>query len=288
MPQTRSRRKKQQGSKLEMSAKDVSKSTTAAADEDTPGWAKCLIATFNKNQLDLNAKLEEINTSVHSISKEFKEMNDRVTAAEKRISDLEDSRNEENCTVQTLLKQVSTLAVRVDMLEARSRMNNIRIIGLKEGMEVDNLMGLLDQLFRYILDVEESDTTPEVERAHRALRPRPNPEDPPRMVIVRLLRWRDKLKLLMAAKKKGSLSWDGQPFYIRQDLTSEVRRQRAEYNEIIEELKKQGVRVGVLYPARLVATIDRKKCIFETPEEARRGLSRLLQKTRASVPDSAT
>lgn len=93
-------------------------------------------------------------------------------------------------------------------------MNNIRIIGLKEGIEADDLIGLLGRVFQHILG--ENEPAPEVDRAHRAPRPRPDPGDPPRNIIVRLLRWGDKQKILAAVKKGKSLSWQGQPFFIRQ------------------------------------------------------------------------
>ena len=284
MPQTRNK-KKNKGQKLDMSATNAHEedSGTAAADENTPLWAKHLIATFNNSQLTLNTKLEEINNTVQSISNEFKELNVRVTGAEKRISDLEDNLEKEKRTIQALHKQVSALDQKIDNLEAHSRRNNIRIMGLKEGTELDNLTRLLDHIFRYILDLEDSAPSPEVDRAHRAGRPRPNSQDAPRTIIVRLLRWKDKQNLLMAVKKKGRLQYDEQPFFIRQDMTAEVRRQRAVYNDIIEELKRKGIRAGVLYPARLIVTIEGKTHLFNTPEEARRELSKLLRGTREFI-----
>ncbi|KAK7885915.1 hypothetical protein WMY93_025536 [Mugilogobius chulae] len=262
---------------------------TDVTDEFTPPWAERLIASLETNQHTLSSKLEKIDKTVQSISKDLKEVKDRVSDTEKRISTLEDELEKEKSSVQVLCKQVSNISAKLDDLEARSRRNNIRIIGLKEGTESDNLMELLDRLFRYILDLEERDASPEVDRAHRALRPRPDPGDAPRAITVRLLRWRDKQKLLMAGKKKNkALLWDGQPFYIRQDLTAEVRRQRAEYNGIIEELKKMDIRVGVLYPARLIATIEGKRRIFNTPEEAKREFSLRIRKAAVCPPAPAT
>lgn len=143
-------------------------------------------------------------------------------------------------------------------------------------MEADYLTGLLNRIFHYVVGLSENDLPPEVDRAHRAPRPRPNPEDPPRNIIVRLLRWGDKQKILASAKKKKSLFWAGQLFYIQQDLSAEVRRQRAEYNEIIEELKTQKLRVGILHPAQLVVTIEGEKLVYNTPESARKELQKWL------------
>lgn len=201
-------------------------------------------------------------------------MKHRITDAEERISALEDDFGKENILIKELSKKVSSLCQQVDDLESRSRRNNIRIMGLKEGSEGDDLMGFLGRLFQHILG--ENIPTPEVDRAHRASRPRPDPEDPPRNIIVRFMRWSDKQNILVAVKKERSLSWQGRPFTIRQDLPAEVRRQRAEYNDIIEDLKKKKMRVGVLYPARLIVTIDGEKMVYNNPEEARKELQKRL------------
>ncbi len=149
------------------------------------------------------------------------------------------------------------------------------MIGLKGGIEANDLIGLLGRVFQNILG--ENEPAPEVDWAHRALRPRPDPGDPPRNIIVRLLRWGDKQKILAAVRKGKSISWQGQPFFIRQDLLAEVRRQCAEYNDLIEDLKKRRIRVGVLHPAQLVVTSDGEKIIYNKPEVARKELQKRLQ-----------
>lgn len=139
----------------------------------------------------MNAQLEEINSAIQNLSREFKAVKHRVANAEKRISDLEDDLVKENVLVKELSKQVSMLCHRVDDLESCSRRNNIRIIGLKRDLEVDDLTGLLNRIFHYVVGLSENDLPPEVDRAHQAPRPRPNPEDPPI-----LLRWGDKQMIL--------------------------------------------------------------------------------------------
>ncbi len=154
-------------------------------------------------------------------------------------------------------------------------------MAVKESMEAGDLTGLLNRIFHYVLDSGEGDHPPEVDWGHCALPPSLNPKDPPRNITVWHLRRGDKQKILAAASKKQSLSWEGQPFYIRQDLTAEVRRQRAEYKEIIQELRKQKLRVGMLYPAQLVATVDREELTYNTLEAARRELQKLLKSDRS-------
>ncbi|KAF3851595.1 hypothetical protein F7725_013367 [Dissostichus mawsoni] len=79
---------------------------------------------------------------------------------------------------------------------------------------------------------DESDPLPEIDQAHRALGPKPNPDKPPRTIIWRLLR--------------GALLFEGQRFFVRQDLAMEIQKQRAAYKDILEKVKNTGLRFGLI------------------------------------------
>lgn len=93
---------------------------------------------------------------------------------------------------------------------------------------------------RYILDRSETEPAPEVDRHHRSPRPRPDPSDPPRPYIVRLLRWSDRQLILRAAAEKGKklaekkkrLEWANKPIHVFQDLPPEIQQKRSEYANI--------------------------------------------------------
>lgn len=126
-------------------------------------------------------------------------------------------------------------------LESRSRRNNIRLTGLKEGAEADDLTSFLKKIFQLILDLKDGDPLPAIDRAQRALRPKPDPGEPPRPITVRLLRWGDRQTILQASRKKQMLVWKGQRFLARQDLATEVQKQRAAYKDIMEKVKTSGL-----------------------------------------------
>ncbi|KAL7405016.1 hypothetical protein ABVT39_022486 [Epinephelus coioides] len=175
------------------------------------------------------------------MNKETKAALNRISNAEKRISALEDQASSNGETVKQLSKDVKFLRERVTDLESRSRRNNIRLTGLKEGAEADNLFTLINKIFQYILGIKDGDPLPEINRAHRALRPKPDPGDPPRSIIVCLLRWGDQQSILQAARNKQRLVWEGQRFFARQDLMMEGQKQRAAYRDIIDKVKTTGL-----------------------------------------------
>ena len=92
-------------------------------------------------------------------------------------------------------------------------------MGLPEGLE--STPGVLDGILRYILDLKDDEPTPEVENQPRTLRPLPDPGEPPRPYIVRILRWNDRQRILNAAAKKKKLYWNKKAFWIQQDLSTE-------------------------------------------------------------------
>ncbi|XP_049901182.1 perforin-1-like [Epinephelus moara] len=103
-------------------------------------------------------------------------------------------------------------------MENRSRRNNLRLVGLKEGMEAGDIYGALDKILCYILDRPNDQLAPEIDRAHRTPRPMPNPDQPPRPIILRLLRWRDKQDIIRAATRK-QLTWGRQRFSVHSCLS---------------------------------------------------------------------
>ncbi|KAF3837561.1 hypothetical protein F7725_005025 [Dissostichus mawsoni] len=168
-----------------------------------------------------------------------------------------------------LSKDVKALQGKMLDLEARSRRNNLILAGLPEGKEAGGISPLLDKILRHFLKLSDTIPAPEIERAHRALRPIPDPGHPPRHIIIRFLRWSDKNEVFKTlASAKGKLTWDGHDLRMFQDFPMEIQRQRDSYRELRSILRKENLRHGILYPARLIVTINEETFIFKEPKEA--------------------
>ena len=156
----------------------------------------------------------------------------RLGNAEKRIGFLENKQATQQQAIQDNAKEIRNLKAKVSYLESHSRRNNLIIVGLEEGLlETGNPAAdpgkELAAIFRYILDRRETEPAPEVDRHHRSLRPRPNPGEPPRPYIVRMLRWSDRQLILGAAAKKKKLTWKGKSFRVFQDLPADIQQRRS-------------------------------------------------------------
>lgn len=248
------------------------------ANEETPGWAKNLLSEVVNLKDSFERRLDDLDNSMKDLRKETRDILNRVTDAEKRIGDLEDQSAADSKALKNLTKEMNLMKAKFTNLEAHSKRNNLVFVGLDEELEPGNLDKKLNDILRYILDLKEDDPVPEVERHHRTLRPRPAPTEPPRPYLVRMLRWTDRQRTLRAAAKKGQLFWGGKPFRVYQDLPVEIKRQRAEFDDIRGKLRNTDLRYGLLYPARLIVTIDAVKHTYNNASEAAEDLRRRLPK----------
>lgn len=77
--------------------------------------------------------------------------------------------------VAELSATVETFSKKCEDLESRSRWNNIRRIGLKELSEGPQSTEFVAQLLQDLLGL---DAKPDLDRAHRTLRPKPKEGEP--------------------------------------------------------------------------------------------------------------
>lgn len=248
----------------------------ADTNKDTPAWALELMTQVTSIKETFDSKFDVLKDSIQDVKKDIRAVLHRLNNAESRIESLEVSFETDKSAISELSKNVEHLKTRVIQLESHSRRNNVVFLGLTEGLlEREDQKQVMDQILRYILDAAPGDRAPEVERQHRSFRPCPDPSEPPRPYLIRLLRWEDRQRILRAAAKK-QLSWNGKSFYVRQDLPLELQRKRAEYTEIKKKLRASGHRYGILYPAKFIVTIEGKAHIFKDAKEANNQLRTLL------------
>ncbi|XP_023811849.1 uncharacterized protein LOC111947549 [Oryzias latipes] len=108
----------------------------------------------------------------------------RLTGAENRISDMEDQVANVAKDKKLLAKKLDLLWARADDQENRHRQKNIRLVGLKEGMEGNG--ALCDYIRKLISDGLGLDGVEyEIESCYRSPGPRPGPNQPPRIILVR-------------------------------------------------------------------------------------------------------
>uniref|UniRef100_A0A8C5P8X9 Uncharacterized protein n=1 Tax=Leptobrachium leishanense TaxID=445787 RepID=A0A8C5P8X9_9ANUR len=112
---------------------------------------------------------------------------------------------------------------RLDDLENRSRRNNIRVRGVRE--TITDLDSYLAHIFNTIL-AERAVHPASFDRAHRALRPRPTDQAPPRDVICRVADYRLKQAIMAAARRRRVWEIDGDRLEFFADLAQSTLQAR--------------------------------------------------------------
>lgn len=136
-------------------------------------------------------------------------------------------------------------------MENRSRCNNLRIVGLPEGMEGKNPTIFVEELICSLLPSAQYSPYFTVKRAHR-VPPRPGPEgSPPRTLFLRLLNFRDQDEVLRAARAVGSLAYHNAKLLIFPDYAVETQKMQRSFHSVKAAMRTKGITYSILFLAKL-------------------------------------
>lgn len=215
----------------------------------------------------------------------------RVNEAEKRIATTEDRVQVTEEVVIELVKQHVQLKQQLCDLQGRSRRKNIRIYGvpeLAEGSSPSAVIHFVEKLLRENLGIPPTKDL-QIERAHRALGPRPPAHRKPRSMVVRFQSYRIKEEILQAAWKIKGFMFNNSQVSLDNDYAPDVLARRREYGEIRRILKENDIKFKTLFSARLRVFFKDETKTYESVEDATVDLAdRGLSVTRITSTDSDT
>ncbi len=111
-----------------------------------------------------------------------------------RVDSVQATAREDRSAGTDLRNQLERLTEKMTDMEDKSRRNNVRLVGLPEGVEGSDVAGFLRvNLFKWIPSLKGRNI--EIDRAHRVYDGRKN-SDRPRTLIFRVLRWHDRSEIL--------------------------------------------------------------------------------------------
>ncbi|KAJ1123380.1 hypothetical protein NDU88_001850 [Pleurodeles waltl] len=144
-----------------------------------------------------DGKIDSLSYCMDRMTERLDKHAERLDQSEKRVSEVEDGQTRH----VKLYKEVHSLRLKVDDLEARSWRNYLRIVGVAESTAIDNMEGFIERLLVQLLGRTTFSDLFVVERAHRSLATHPTPGAPPCPIIERLLNYRDRDTALRRARK---------------------------------------------------------------------------------------
>lgn len=224
----------------------------------------------------LYKKIDVVQLTITDVKTQVQECTGRIAHAEQRISDAEDNINELLTKVSALENSVKTLTDKVDDLECRSRRNNVRLVGLPEKAEGQDAAAFLVRWLPGALGLEPQEALV-IERAHRiGTLPSNSNTGRPRTLIVKFLNFRDKERVLKAARIKRGIHYDNVQVRFHPDLSAGVHKMQRSYDEVRKKLRDKGIsKHRIIFPARLLVTHDGRSHLFQIPAEVNNFLQSL-------------
>lgn len=213
-------------------------------------------------------------TSMTEIKQQIDTLEERLTTTELRVSNTEDRGLRQERALAYLLTKDAKLTAKLDDLENRLRRNNIRVYGIPEDAEGKEMIPFITNLFKSTLKLQE-DMSICLERAHRAIAPKPKPTAPPRSIIVRFLDFKVKQAVLQQAWAQRDVVFQGRKVYFDQDYSQDVQRKRKQVREVIKKLRERNIRAQAPYPAQLRVFLDTGIKTFPSLYEAQPTLQEL-------------
>lgn len=182
---------------------------------------------------------QEVNQQLSTNMLTMQEHGRKINEMETRIDDTETWSAEANSALQQAIKDQQKLEDRLNDIESRARRNNIRIHGVPENAEQGSVIEFVEKMLRS--EFELGDVDLQIQRAHRALAPRPGPNSRPRSIIVNFQQYSIKEMVIQKAWRKKIMMED-KPLFFDHDYTATVLHQRKAYANIKKALKEKGIR----------------------------------------------
>ncbi len=206
-------------------------------------------------------------SSLSSIQNSLSTLGDQVNLLEQRVSANED--NVQVCVtrIQQTEKDNSYLIDKVDNLENRSRRYNLRFVGVQESSEGNDITGFMSRLIPQLLGQDNFPTLPIIEWAHRSPTVRQSGRASLRPVMVKLLNFQDKLKILRIAREK-KLEYNGTRVYIYPDFSADLIKRCRSFDPVKRKLRELNIKYFLRYPCTLCVLVDGKQQRFNCHKEA--------------------
>lgn len=183
-----------------------------------------LMAAITLLKETLTSKIDTVTTEVSLIRHDMDKFRSRLSEAEFRISQVEDTVHTDSRELRILQKQVQSLPEKTMDMENRLCCNNLRVVGISEWADGAKPVEFVEIFLTTWLGLTDLPRTFAVERAHRVPTTPPIPRAPPRPFLIKLLNYRDRDRMLVAARNTPELTFDNTKVSLYSDYSPEVQQ----------------------------------------------------------------
>uniref|UniRef100_A0A667ZPJ3 L1 transposable element RRM domain-containing protein n=1 Tax=Myripristis murdjan TaxID=586833 RepID=A0A667ZPJ3_9TELE len=217
----------------------------------------------------IDEKTEPLQTSLAALQTSLNNVNGHIEELENRVSTNEDDIENHKTRLEQLEESHAHLVDKIEDLENRSRRSNLRFIHVPESAEGRDIIAFMSRLIPELLGHENFPEPPAIERAHRSPTfRRVDDTAKPRPILVKLLNFQDKVKILRLARKKNQLLYNGSRIHIYPDFSPELAKKRRGFDKVKRRLHELNYKFSLRYPCTLSVLVDGKVQLFRSPEDA--------------------
>ncbi|CAH2225734.1 Hypothetical predicted protein [Pelobates cultripes] len=246
-------------------SEEVPNTGTNGTAAPAPDWY-ALYASLPKKE-DFHSLLEEVKTTLHT---EISALGSSITALETRVQALESRRPDLPCpalaATTAQAKQIQDLRLHIEDLDNRSRRHNIRVRGCRETDPPEDTRAILTPLFNRILNRPRDARIP-IDRAHRALKPKPPPGAPPRDIICHIPDFQLKEEIMRKARTERSWRHEGQTVELYNDLSHLTLQARRALRPLTTAMQEAQIRYRWQFPFALTARRDDTEATIRSPQD---------------------
>ncbi|KAA0705009.1 hypothetical protein E1301_Tti019605 [Triplophysa tibetana] len=213
----------------------------------------------------------------HQLREEFEAIVTKTKQTRDRVDSVQAAAREDTRTVTGLKDQLERLTEKMTDMEDRCRRNNVRLVGLPEGMEGPDAASFLRvNLSKWIPSLRGRDI--EIDRAHRVY-DGGRGSDRPRTLIFRVLRWHDRSDILKGARQAYPVKCERNNVTLMffPDFSPATAIRRKAFGPVLKKMTALGLQPFLIYPAVIKQRQNGEQRSFDSPQKAEDFISSMSQ-----------
>uniref|UniRef100_A0A803J9X1 L1 transposable element RRM domain-containing protein n=1 Tax=Xenopus tropicalis TaxID=8364 RepID=A0A803J9X1_XENTR len=230
------------------------------------------------SKADIKEMLQEVTAT---LKEEIMDIKRDMISLATRTEDIEQNQSKiitNQKTIYTHIQQqdsvIMELQRQTEDQENRSRRNNIRVRGVPETIQTDDIRQALLQIFNSILHRDPTSDI-KIERAHRVQKPKAAPLNAPRDILCCLHNFTLKEEILSKAKEVNSISYEESTIKLFQDISRTTLTKRKLLKPLTDILRENNIPYRWGYPFSLNASKDGTMATIRTPMDTPNFIKRL-------------
>ncbi|XP_040275957.1 uncharacterized protein LOC120991127 [Bufo bufo] len=206
----------------------------------------------------LSRVMEPILTELSAVRQEVRHIGERVETLETHQAASLNHQSAVSASLRRCTAHLNDLHNALEDQENRGHRNNLRFRGIPESVLPGEITTTIISICGSLLGPDYPQEIA-IERAHRALRPKPKPTEPPRDIICKFLNFPVKAAILDAARNHADLSYEDNRLEIYQDLAPSTLKKWRALKPLTNWLRSNKVLYRWSYPFGLSFSVAGKR-----------------------------